>query len=101
MTDTLCEHIGKICHVYLDDIIIWSQSLKGHEKNVATVLESLHKANLYCNVKKSQLFSTELAFLSHRISAAGITPDQRKIDRILEWPTPQTATNVRSFLGLT
>jgi len=30
MTCTFCHLIGKICHVYLDDIIIWSQTLEEH-----------------------------------------------------------------------
>jgi hypothetical protein len=34
MTTALQHLIGKICHVYLDDIIIWSQTLEEHEINV-------------------------------------------------------------------
>ena len=101
MTDALRELIGRICHVYLDDIIIWSQSMEEHEINTAKVLEALRKANLFCNGSKSTLFSTEISFLGHRISADGIQADPRKIDRILEWPQPTTATNVPGFLGLT
>jgi hypothetical protein len=101
MTDALRELIGKICHVYLDDIIIWSQTIEEHITNTAKVLEALKKANLFCNGAKSTLFSTEISFLGHRISAAGIQADPRKVDRILDWPQPTTATNVRGFLGLT
>ena len=101
MTDALRELIGRICHVYLDDIIIWSQTVEEHEINVAKVLEALRKANLFCNGAKTTLFSSEISFLGHKISAAGIHADPRKIDRILDWPQPTTATNVRGFLGLT
>jgi hypothetical protein len=101
MTHALRELIGKICHVYLDDIIIWSQTIEEHEINVGRVLEALRKANLFCNGAKSTLFSTEISFLGHKVSAAGIQADPRKIDRILNWPQPTTATNVRGFLGLT
>src|SRR5882762_98438 len=44
----LRKHIGKICHVYLDDIIIWSDSVDDHKHNMATVLEALQDACLYC-----------------------------------------------------
>ena len=47
------------------------------------------------------LFTTEISFLGHRISAEGIQADPRKVDRILDWPQPTTATNVQGFLGLT
>ena len=101
MTDALREHIGKICHVYLDDIIIWSQTMEEHERNCNAILEALRKASIYCNLAKSNLFTTELGFLRHIISRTGIKPDPRKTDRIAAWPQPNTATNVRGFLGLT
>ena len=101
MTDALRELIGKICHVYLDDIIIWSQTMEEHERNCTAVLEALRKASIFCNQEKSNLFATELCFLGHVISGTGIKPDPRKTDRIASWPQPTTATNVRGFLGLT
>lgn len=75
MTDALRELIGKICHVYLDDIIIWSQTIEEHEANISKVLEALRKANLFCNGSKTTLFTSEISFLGHRISAAGIQAD--------------------------
>ena len=68
MTAALQHLIGKICHVYLDDIIIWSQSLEEHRENVEQVLEALRRAKLYCSIKKSDLFCTDIIFLGHRIS---------------------------------
>ena len=101
MTDALRHLIGKICHVYLDDIIIWSQTLEEHEENVAKVLEALRAAKLYCNPDKSTLFATEISFLGHVISASGISADPRKTDKVWNWPQPRTSLNVRGFLGLT
>lgn len=100
VTLALSELIGKICHVYLDDIIIWSNSLEEHKINVRLVLEVLRKARLYCSLKKSTLFSTEVDFLSHHISARGIEADNTKVQRILDWPTPSRAKHVRQVLGL-
>jgi Reverse transcriptase (RNA-dependent DNA polymerase) len=101
MTDALREYIGKICHVYIDDIIIWSQTLEEHEHNCALILDALRKANIYCNPVKSNLFATELTFLGHIISGAGILADPWKTDHVTNWPQPTTATNVQGFLGLT
>jgi hypothetical protein len=64
----LKDLIGKICHVYLDDIIIWSSSVTEHRVNVTAVLEALRAAELYCSAKKSTLFETEIDFLGHHIS---------------------------------
>src|SRR5882757_3151644 len=100
VTQALSDLIGRICHVYLDDIIIWSSSLAEHKKNIALVLEALRAAHLYCSTKKSALFSTEVHFLGHLISAEGIQADGSKVDRVLKWRTPTSAKEVRQFLGL-
>ena len=86
--------IGKIYHVYLDNIIIWSNSLAEHDANVRLVLEALCTANLYCSLKKSCLFATEVDFLGHHISSCGIEPDLKKIKCITNWPIPKSATDV-------
>ncbi len=66
MYNALRPYIGSICHVYLDDIIIWSNSLDEHKRNVAMILTALCKNQLYCSLKKTDLFCTDLSFLGHR-----------------------------------
>lgn len=78
--------IGHICHIYLDDIIIWSQTLTEHKHNVSLVLEALNKAQLYCSPKTLSLFNTEHNFLGHTISQRGIEADGSKVSCILHWP---------------
>lgn len=60
--------IGKICHVYLDSIIIWSNSVEEHEVNIDRVLAALDEAGMMASLKKSDLFCTEIHFLGHHIS---------------------------------
>ncbi|KAJ8468222.1 hypothetical protein ONZ45_g17322 [Pleurotus djamor] len=100
MTEALRHLIGSICHVYLDDIIIWSSSVEEHIANVRKVMDALREASLYCSLKKTTLFCTELLFLGHKISQAGIQADPAKVERISQWPTPKTCGDVRKFLGL-
>lgn len=92
--------IGTICHVYVDDIVVWSNSLEEHETNVRLVMDRLRKHKLYCNRKKSIMCATEIDFLGHHISRRGVEPDQSKIDKVRDWPRPRNASEVRSFLGL-
>jgi len=100
LESALREFIGKICHVYLDDIIIWSNSLEEHIKNVNIILAALRKAGVYINAKKTVLFSTSVEFLGHRVSLNGIEACDKKADKILDWPVPTSATETRQFLGL-
>ena len=100
VTATLRLLIGKFCHIYLNGIVIWSDTIEEHEHNVCTVLQALCYARLYINPDKTHLFCTEIDFLGHHISARGIEADTNKVKRILSWPELKTATAVHSFLGL-
>ena len=100
MNQALRAYIGKICHVYLDDIVIWSCSVEEHQKNVRIILQALRDANLYCSMKKSQLFTTELDFLGHHILARSIKVDGQKVEKIQAWPVPRCAKDVHKCLGL-
>jgi hypothetical protein len=100
VTAALRELIRKICHVHLDDIVIWSNTVEEHIEHVRLVFDALKRNSLYCNVKKTKLFCHEINFLGHHISERGIEPDKSKIERILNWPKPKSSTNVRAFLGL-
>ena len=95
------EHlIGRVCHVYLDDIIIWSESVEEHWENVGRVLEALRKEGLYCSSKKTELFCSEVKFLGHIVSARGVEADPAKVAKIMEWPRPKRTKDVRAFLGV-
>jgi hypothetical protein len=100
VTAALREYIGKICHIYLDDIVIWSDNVADHTKHIDLIMRALRDARLYCNSKKCKFYQTELDFLGHHISERGIEPNSSKIDRILHWPVPKSSTDVRAFLGL-
>jgi reverse transcriptase-like protein/integrase-like protein/chromodomain-containing protein len=100
MLSALRPFIGKICHIYIDDIVIWSNNMQEHEENVRKILQALKDASLYCNPKKSHLFCSDIKFLGHLISEKGIEADPAKTERIKEWPVPHSATQVRAFLGL-
>jgi hypothetical protein len=89
-----------VCHIYLNNIIIWSTDLETHKKHTEVVLTALRKNSLYCNPRKSQFFLLEVNFLGHHISACGVEPSTSKIECIINWPTPKNATEVHSFLGL-
>ena len=100
MVSALQHLIGMICHFYLDDIIIWSPTLEEHMQNVHTVLQALREATLFCSLKKTQLFCTEVLFLGHKVSAQGIDADPDKVSWILDWPVPHSVNEMCSFLGL-
>src|ERR1700678_1828104 len=100
VTHALWDLLGHICHIYLDDIIVWSTDMKTQIIYTREVFNALWKANLYINPNKTKLLCTEVDFLGHHISGNGTEADNKKVDKILSWPRPKTATQTRSFLGL-
>ncbi|KAH9297900.1 hypothetical protein KI387_029582, partial [Taxus chinensis] len=86
--------------VFLDDILIYSHSKEEHEEHLRQVLQVLREQKLYGNLEKCSFFQTEIQYLGHIISSEGISVDPSKIQAILDWPTPTSVTEVRSFMGL-
>jgi hypothetical protein len=100
MCAALQPFIGKICHVYLDDIIIWSSSVTEHLRKVEKILNALREHLPFCLTKKMELFCTTIQFLGHIIFVNGVEADPSKIESVAKWPVPKKATEVHSFLGL-
>ncbi len=75
MNKVLRGLIGKICMVFLDDIIIKGASFREIMKNLKTVMQRLRAAGLKLKSKKCNLFQTSVKFLGHIVSADGIATD--------------------------
>lgn len=98
--DVLREHIGKRCFVYVDDVIIFSNSEQQHLHDVEVVLRSLFDANMRVSPEKSKFFQTEVEYLGFVVSHSGIKTSAQKVETIRNFPEPTTLRGLRSFLGL-
>lgn len=85
---------------YLDDLIVYGNTLVEHDQNLNTVLQKLKEAGLVLNENKCHFRKTSLRFLGHTITTDGILPDQEHINAVLKAPPPSDAVALRSFLGL-
>lgn len=99
MDNILREHVGVICLVYMDDIIIYSTSLQEHLINISKVMETLRKHNLKIQIDKSEFLQKEVAFLGHIVTPEGVKPNPDKIKVIQNWPLPKNETELKGFLG--
>ena len=100
MNEVLKEFIGKFVIVYLDDILIYSQSKEEHIRHLKYVLQKLHKEKLLVNMKKCTFMKKELVYLGFVVSDEGLKMDLEKVKAITDWPTPRNVFEVRSFHGL-
>ena len=100
MNKVLTGLIGKICFVYLDDIVIFSKSPEEHARHLAMIFARLQDANLKLKRKKCFFGLGKIELLGCTISGSGIAPQESKVSAIKQIPTPTTKTEVRSFLGM-
>jgi transposase InsO family protein len=99
MQDILGDYNMKICLVYLDDLIIFSNSFEQHIERLDMILKRLHEADLKLAPEKCFFFKSKVNFLGHVVSADGISTDPSKIEKIINWPIPQNSDDLRSFLA--
>lgn len=100
MDNVLREHIGVRCLVYMDDIIVFSTSLKEHLDNLRKIFDTLKKYNMKVQLDKSEFLHKEVAFLGHIVTCEGVKPNPDKINIIRKWPIPKNEKELRGFLGI-
>eukprot|EP00731_Ephydatia_muelleri_P025294 Em0017g377a len=88
------------CLVYLDDIIIYSRTVKEHLTRLEEVLERLQAAGMKLKPKKCRLLRRKVNYLGYIVSSGGVQTDPLKVECILSWPSPTTQKELRQFLGL-
>ncbi|GJZ92653.1 putative reverse transcriptase domain-containing protein [Tanacetum coccineum] len=86
--------------VFIDDILIYSKSKEEHEVHLKTILDLLKKEKLYAKISKCEFWLKEVQFLGHVVSRDGIYVDPSKVESVKNWKTPESSTEIRSFLGL-
>jgi len=85
--------------VYLDNIIIYSDTLEEHVKHVTIILDILKQERLYLSEKKLRFLCKEVKILGRVIANDGIHMDPEKVDGILKWKVPTNRTLCRGFIG--
>ncbi|KZR98969.1 Uncharacterized protein APZ42_005369 [Daphnia magna] len=100
MNSVLRRVIGKICLVYLDDIIIFSRIIEEHFTNLKTVFSLLENAHLKMKLSKCEFLAQSVSYFGHVITAERIKPDPAKIETLVNYKRPGTVKELRSFLGL-
>ncbi|GLJ27821.1 hypothetical protein SUGI_0546000 [Cryptomeria japonica] len=100
INEVLKDYIGKFVVVYLDDILISSKFKVEHLKHIEIVLKKLCDEQLTINLEKCEFMKQELVYLGFVISSGDLNMDSSKVEAIISWPTPKTASEVRIFHGL-
>lgn len=100
MNTTLSPLLRRCVLVFFDDILIYSASFEEHLQHVRQVLELLVRDKWQVKWSKCSFAQSQLTYLGHVISAAGVATDPAKIEAVAQWVTPKNVKELRSFLGL-
>ena len=90
---------GKVV-VFIDDMIIGTETEEGHDKLVAEVIKRLEENDLYVKLEKCRWKVREVGFLGVVIGPKRIKIEEEKVKGVLEWPMPKYVKDVQKFLGL-
>ena len=99
MNDVFREYLDSFVTVYLDDILVYSDSLEQHRAHVTQVLERLAKESLPVDLRKSEFHVTEVKYVGMIVTTSGLKMDPTKIEAVTKWDTPMSVKAVQAFLG--
>ena len=92
--------MDKFVLVFLDDILIYSKNEEEREENLRMNLQLLKEHKLYAKLSKCDFYKYKIDYLGHIISSEEISVDPKKIEAIMDWPTPVNVTDVRDLWDL-
>ncbi len=99
INDVLRDMLGRFVFVYLDDILIFSQSQAEHVQHVRQVLHRLLENRLFVKAEKCEFHASTVTFLGHIIARGQVRMDPEKVRAVLDWPRPDTRKQLQRFLG--
>ena len=93
-------YLDQFVVVFVDDILIYSQSEEEHEDHLRVVLQLLRDHQLYAKFSKCEFWLTKVRFLGYTVSASGVLVDLEKVEAVMSWERLKSVFEIHSFLGL-
>ena len=94
------QFLDRFVVVFVDDILVYSASEEEHAEHLRIVLQTLREHQLYAKLSKCEFWLQQVHFLGHVISGEGVLVDPAKVEAVLQWESPRSVSEIRSFLGL-
>ena len=76
-------YLDQFLVVFVDDILIYSQSEKEHEDHLRVVQQLLRDHQLYTKFSKCEFWLTEVRILEHVVSTSGVSVDPKKVEVVM------------------
>jgi len=98
---TLQSYIDICCIVYLDDVLIYSDNLEQHQKDVAAIIRAIRQQGMKLKPSKCEFHQRETEYLGFIINNEGVKVDPIKSAAIWDWkdlPTKRKFRNLGGFV---
>jgi len=96
---TLQSYIDICCIVYLDNVLIYSDSLEQHQKDVAAIIRALRNQGIKLKPSKCEVHQREMESLGFIINNEGVKVDPIKTAAIWDWKPPTNKKGIQEFMG--
>ncbi len=100
MNHIFVPYIGVFMDVYLDNIVIYSDTIEDHMKHIHLVFDVLRREKFFLRADKINFFASKLKILGHIIDDKEIAMDPHKVDSVVNWKVPTNKSLLSSFLGV-
>ncbi|KAH0608778.1 uncharacterized protein H6S33_001006 [Morchella sextelata] len=101
INDSVRDYLDIFCTAYLDNILIYSDTVEEHQVHVEKVLEALQRNAVLLKPEKCELDTQSTTYLDLIIEPNSIKMDPRKVGSVRNWTIPKTIKNVQAFLAFT
>ena len=101
----LMDHVllglqGIKCFVYVDDLVLYAQTLEEHNSKLIEIFDRFRLHNLKIQTDKCEFLKDEIVYLGHTITKEGVSPNPGKIQAVIDYPVPTTTKQVKQFVAL-
>ena len=100
MTNCLGELNYLTCLVYLNDVVIYSNTQEDHVEHLCTVVECFRLHRLKLKPSKCEFFKEKIEYLGHSVSSKGVWPSRDNLKAIANYPEPTMYTAIKGFIRL-
>jgi len=99
MNNVLFDYLHQFCQIYLDDIIIYSKTLKKHKQHVWLILHKLQETDLQMNINKCKFHVQKIFFLKLLLFIEELKMNLRKVQAVVKWSTFINLTQMQFFVN--
>ena len=87
-------------YIYMDDVIIFADSIRSHQIKLKKFFARIQAARLTLQPEKCLFLRREVTYLGHKVTEKGVSSDPLKTVAVREFPCPKNVKNIKEFLGL-